>query len=349
MACWLERKDRSSGQQDFSGNPRSRAYCTFHISSIMNLALSLLIELLLVIPGFVHGHPHPSSGHVISNSTTHIHPIKRLGWVAEPNCNRGTAGIVYSCLTTMLICTWTVQHVDIPTSSNGTRVWHPHFQLKTHKLRATLLTLIAPEITAFTAARDFIRARRISRLMKKYEIESWGPVHGSYAVMGGIRWNRGEEDVPLNSTAAIQEFLDSGGTPELRMVSERDIRDRDKGSCIVNTIACLQVVWFVIQLLCRRTQDLSSSILEITTTVFVEFSLLSFVLWWRKPQDVECYILLELPSAALKRKVHQVREASPGGCSFRTYLTRQSTARVLMISVFGSLHFLSWNANFPTP
>ena len=35
------------------------------------------------------------------------------GWVSEPQ-GRGTTSIVYSCLGTVLICTWSVLHLDVP-------------------------------------------------------------------------------------------------------------------------------------------------------------------------------------------------------------------------------------------
>jgi hypothetical protein len=132
----------------------------------------------------------------------------------------------------------------------------------------------------------------------------------------------------------------------LQQVSEKDIKDRDKGSWIVNTIACLQVVWFVVQLICRQTQGLPSSILEITTLGFVVFSLVSFGLWWRKPQDVECYVILESPA---RPQNQHVGEDCKIGESVTARSPGQFLARVVMIRAFGSLHFLASGTNFPTP
>lgn len=266
------------------------------IQTVGSFTFSLLILLFFASPDYAYSHPDPSLTHPTLNSTSKAEPLKRLGWVPEPNSNRVTAGIIYCCLTTMPICTWTVQHVDIPATSTSTHGHSSRFHFKVHKLRWALLTLIAPEITAFTPANDFIRARSIGMWVRNNGVESWGQVESSFAAMGGLRVHIGDEEVLLNSTAVMQEILGTGGVPSSRKVSTRDIQDRDKGSCVVKTIACLQVLWFVVQLICRRTQGLPPSILEITTMVFVAFSLVSFVLWWRKPQDAECFVLVELPA-----------------------------------------------------
>lgn len=255
---------------------------------------------------------------------------------------------MYMCITTILISTWTVQHVDIPSSESGRQQRPSHFAFKLHKLQRTLLALLAPEITSFKSARDFMEARSLGKLVRRYELETWGPTQSAYAVMGGLRYSDGKDTLLLNSSAAMQKFLDRGGVASLQQVSEEDIKDRDKGSWVVNTIACLQVLWFVVQLVCRRTQGLPSSILEITTLGFVVFSLVSFGLWWRKPQDVECHLILEAP-AGFQEDQQAMEDCKVGGSSTAAPSSSgQFLTRVVMISAFGGLHFLAWGSNFPT-
>jgi hypothetical protein len=307
----------------------------------------MLLILFLVSNVSVNAHPTQLPSHHPSNLTSSVASnIRRLGWVPEPNQNRGTADIMYMCLATILICAWTVQHVDIPSSESACQHGHSRFDFKLHKLRWTLLTLLAPETTSFMSARDFMEARSLGKLVRRYQIETWGPTESAYAVMGGLRYCDGEDTLLLNSSAAMQKFLDRGGATSLQQVSEKDIKDRDKGSWIVNTIACLQVVWFVVQLICRQMQGLPSSILEITTLGFVVFSLVSFGLWWRKPQDVECYVILESP--ARPQNQHVVEDCKTGE-SATAQSSGQFLTRVVMICAFGSLHFLAWGTNFPTP
>jgi hypothetical protein len=38
---------------------------------------------------------------------------ERVGWVSQPT-GRGTAGLIYSCLFTIFLCTWTAYHPDVP-------------------------------------------------------------------------------------------------------------------------------------------------------------------------------------------------------------------------------------------
>lgn len=42
----------------------------------------------------------------------------RVGWVTSPN-QRGTADIIWTCLLTILACSWTILHLNIPANTNG--------------------------------------------------------------------------------------------------------------------------------------------------------------------------------------------------------------------------------------
>jgi len=37
-----------------------------------------------------------------------------IGFVHEPNCGRGTIGILWSCATTILLCTYIALHLHVP-------------------------------------------------------------------------------------------------------------------------------------------------------------------------------------------------------------------------------------------
>ncbi|EHK98637.1 hypothetical protein M7I_5521 [Glarea lozoyensis 74030] len=93
----------------------------------------------------------------------------------------------------MLICTWTVQHLNLPAQS-------PDSLTGSSKLRRTLkrawtrvkwmvITLIAPEFLAGKAFQDFMMARKSRNQMRKFvgtDCVSWSLAHAYYANMGGF-------------------------------------------------------------------------------------------------------------------------------------------------------------------
>ena len=45
-----------------------------------------------------------------------------VGFFAEPNCGRSTVGIIWNCLATTFLCTWTMSHPDLHEASLTGRV-----------------------------------------------------------------------------------------------------------------------------------------------------------------------------------------------------------------------------------
>lgn len=62
----------------------------------------------------------------------------RVGWYAGPT-ERGTLALVYSCLATVITCTWTVLHLNVPALKDGP--WKRGFR----KARWMAITILFPE------------------------------------------------------------------------------------------------------------------------------------------------------------------------------------------------------------
>lgn len=75
-----------------------------------------------------------------------------IGWVAEPH-GRGTASLLYSCLFTIYICTWSAVHLNVPADGESS----PAIVLR--KLEWMVVAILAPEYAATNAFRDWTFAR----------------------------------------------------------------------------------------------------------------------------------------------------------------------------------------------
>ena len=62
--------------------------------------MMLLLSILLALAGHLHTAD--------ARNDTIVH-----GWVEEPD-RRGSMSLIYSCLATVILCTWSVLHVDVP-------------------------------------------------------------------------------------------------------------------------------------------------------------------------------------------------------------------------------------------
>lgn len=70
---------------------------------------------------------------------------------------RGTFDILWSCLLTLLACIYSAIHLNVPFPK--TSPW----RLLVRKMKWTALALFAPEILLYTAAIQFLDARRVVR------------------------------------------------------------------------------------------------------------------------------------------------------------------------------------------
>jgi hypothetical protein len=108
---------------------------------------------------------------------------------------RGTLDILWSCLLTIILCTWTVQHLNIPKESpeSATRAQTLKQILKSSwtELKWNLVALISPEAAVGKAYQDLMMARRSVREMAelaKVDNVPWTVVHAQYANMGGFKF-----------------------------------------------------------------------------------------------------------------------------------------------------------------
>ncbi|KUJ06827.1 uncharacterized protein LY89DRAFT_661410 [Mollisia scopiformis] len=223
---------------------------------------------------------------------------------------RGTFDILWSSLFTLLICTWTVQHPNIPPqgSQNGFDVEYV-LSSAWRKAKWMLLTLILPEFLVGKALQDNGRAKRsiinLSELANVSGI-AWSTTHGFYADMGGFvlkaRQQRNGENVPapifLNCESLQFAFIGDGNRSlieKIPHISKKDIQDKSKGDFFVKATAVVQVCWMVVQTIVRGAKGLAVSQLEIAVLAYSACTVITYYLYLDKPQNVQVptYVLLK--------------------------------------------------------
>jgi len=183
------------------------------------------------------------------------------GFVPEPSV-RGTMGILWSCLLTLIICIWTSIHMNIPSLFDDSR------QTLFRRVGVALLTILLPEIIAARAIDDFVSTRSDVKLLNTLSTlssqEKWTITDGFYANMGGFVL---EDKCPIITKDIIRLMKHKYIAPIPSTTTV--IMDKSKADGLVNGLACLQATWFVVQFFARFAQNLPISTLELSTVAYV--------------------------------------------------------------------------------
>jgi hypothetical protein len=112
-------------------------------------------------------------------------------FISAPN-GRSTFDIVWTCVTVLILCSWSVLHLAVPEQFTP-KTRRQRFNLPAArqglKVKWMLITLIGPEFIFGSAAAAWYSARRNTPDMQQVAEEDgvpWSRVHTSFADIGGF-------------------------------------------------------------------------------------------------------------------------------------------------------------------
>jgi len=279
------------------------------------------------VPFFLVVLPFPTTANTFKPECSL--PPPGTNFVSGPN-TRGTLGILWNCLSIIILCTWSIQHLNVPRYRGEPRslsqsLWWAFLDSLT-KLKWMVVTVFVPE---------YLVGRALSELLVARQFRSHGLfslVQTYMANMGYFVLDMGDylEDSPppppeqsptltkselinydrlrhrywaLNasqlSRAAAFEMIDRASIPST------GLDKLDKGGALVKMLALVQVAYLIVQLAVRKTVGLPSSQLEVAALTFAVSSGITYALFWSRPQGVETrYILKPKPRSETSDK-HQ--------------------------------------------
>ncbi|KAH0533937.1 hypothetical protein FGG08_007446 [Glutinoglossum americanum] len=145
--------------------------------------------LVLFILSFLISTIHAYSKFLITCTT----PPDQINYVSSPN-TRGTLDILWSCFFTIIACTWTIQHLNVPeqrnTRDSGWKQdlkWAIKSQWR--NIKWMLAAMLAPEYILGKAFADLYAAIRSKKDMEEFahvDRVEWGLTHAFFANMGGF-------------------------------------------------------------------------------------------------------------------------------------------------------------------
>lgn len=114
------------------------------------------------------------TGQSLDNAINH-----RVGWTQSPN-QRGTINLLWSCLSTVFLCTWTVLCLNVPAKDDSFWV-----QMR-RKARWSLIAVFGPEILVSFASGQWISARRSVAAFRELGHSEWTIRHAYYSDIGRL-------------------------------------------------------------------------------------------------------------------------------------------------------------------
>ncbi|KAF8072094.1 hypothetical protein FPV67DRAFT_1412022 [Lyophyllum atratum] len=155
---------------------------------------------------------------------------------------RSISDIVWSCLGTILACTWVAIHPNIAAPSEN---------FMARRAKIFVVALIAPELIVLWAFRQRLAARRLTRKFKEF---GWTTTHSFFALMGGFTVSTDTQPLSTLDPDALEPYLRNHDID----VTEEEIWDKSKGDALAKSLVVLQVVWFILQLLARAIENFPS-------------------------------------------------------------------------------------------
>ena len=211
-----------------------------------------------------------------------------VGWVLESS-GRGTLSLIFSCLTTIFLCTWVVIHA---------RVYKRPLLHRLHKFTLFLKTIIAPEFIAVEGLQEWIQAQKMVKDCAGLTGGCLKLVHAFFIGMLALRYRtpRGEKVIwPNQYTWLLEQGLIDWDDHALWGLSEENIRDKSNADGTAKLLALGQVSWFMAQSIMRGAHSLPLSQLETMTLSYIPLVALTYFFWWVKPKDVMTPSVVDLP------------------------------------------------------
>lgn len=268
---------------------------------------------------------------------------KLEGWQFD-DTSRSSWDLVWTCLSTIFACTWTVLCLNVPPrryhNSRGGQ-----FSRLPKKVLVWLISVLCPELVAWIAVEDYFRARQLAiycnaiQAEVNYEVSrrptlsqqtespqngqvpmrpvpvKWTTRQGFCINMGGLAVQTQDAWLFTISRKTIGVFV-RAGLVKSSDFDDEDIKDQAKVDALGKLFTVVQSAWLTCNIIARVAYSLPISPLELTTVAYVALGLLIAGFWWLKPKDMTTSIAIPLQCNRddLPVEILQVMDASPESC-----------------------------------
>ncbi|KAI1264465.1 hypothetical protein F5Y18DRAFT_390565 [Xylariaceae sp. FL1019] len=243
------------------------------------------VSLILISAAHATGN-HTRDATIIAADTLATSGNGRItGWVDQPSF-RGSFDIIWSCLVTIFICTYSLLCLNVPAPNDS------FLHVVRRRTKWMIIAILAPEIVLTFAAGQWSRARHSVDAFKKAGYNDWTMRMAFFADMGGfvLRPKNGES-FPLNAKQLHWMVVNQHiAMPDIR---NEEIWDKSKQDRLARAITSFQIGYLIIQCIGRAANHFAITLLELNALAIVVCSLMTSFAWLHKPADVRTPIILQ--------------------------------------------------------
>ncbi|KAK4069227.1 hypothetical protein Trihar35433_5806 [Trichoderma harzianum] len=221
----------------------------------------------------------------MSNSTDALH-TRVNGWRVSPD-GRGTMDILWTCIVTTFLCTYTILCLNLPSKHDSS------VRILGRKLLWMAISIAGPEFVLTAAAGQLAAARDSVKAFHALGHTSWTYRHGFFANMGGFELQP-LNGAPFRVNSKHILWLMSRGHIQYPEISDEELLDKSKRDTVSKLITCFQVGYLIVQCIARGVQGLPVTTIELSTMAIVVCSIMTSVCWISKPQDVRYPVRIEM-------------------------------------------------------
>jgi hypothetical protein len=239
-------------------------------------------------------------------------PSTTVNFVSSAD-KRGTTDILFSCLFTLIACTWTVQHLNVPEQREGRDPgWLGDIKWASKRAWTStkwmLFTVLAPEFLLAKSLADLRVVDSTIAKLRKFAAEDgvpWTRVHSQFANMGGFVLRVGGDTTEPNDAppmsysnpyhlvaSNILALREAGLLTKLPSITQEEINDKSKSDGLIRAITVVQIVWMMVQIIVRASRNLTISQLEVSVLAFASCAIVLYGLNWEKPKGVQVPFVL---------------------------------------------------------
>ncbi|KAK2590291.1 hypothetical protein QQS21_012028 [Conoideocrella luteorostrata] len=249
-----------------------------------------------------------------------------VGWQNNDD-TRSTWDIVWTCLSTILACTWTVLCLDISAR------FRAGASVITSKTKIWLVALLCPELIVLEAVKQFFIVQDLVSACNAVQNTSTRGQHfssvqaQSTAGPAQPRWTRTQGYCIIMDGLALQtrddqlytvpgqyaECIVRSGLMQSSDFKDEDVKDRSKNDTLGKVFTVAQSSWLTCNMVARAIFSLPVCPLEIITLGYVFCGLIIYGFWWRKPTDMTTQIIISLPytRADIPTEAKSILDKSP--------------------------------------
>ncbi|KAK1774616.1 hypothetical protein QBC45DRAFT_32882 [Copromyces sp. CBS 386.78] len=250
------------------------------------------------------------------------------GFQPEP-AGRGTAGIIWTCIGTILLSSWSSFHGEAYDPNKSSK----EDARKLYGLRFTYSFLL-PEAGAVESFENLFDALRLWKTVAQVggpEFANFSLAQAFIFVKNSVyRRSQGSEETKWVGPQALVKLVSNGSLSFSVLPTDDEIADKSKRDWTLKLLSIIQTLWFIVNIIARLARGYTVSLIEDITVGNAFCGVIEFACWFYCPQDIRLSFIIkpDISGTANDQSVNESREPQEESASDRgTLLVSADGAR----------------------